>query len=98
MTRTDLYLTASVALVLLGLVRLLLVRDLFRQVLALNIAGSGVLMLLVVVAARSDPDRPDPVPQALVLTGIVVTVSVTAVALGLVRRIEQTPPDDDPPT
>jgi multicomponent Na+:H+ antiporter subunit C len=88
MSRPDLFLGVAVALVLLGVVRLLFTRDLVRRVVALNIAGSGVLLAFVVVAARSDPDSPDPVPHALVLTGIVVTVAVTAVALGLVRRIE----------
>ena len=94
MTRPDLFLVVGVALVLVGLVRVLFTRDLIRRVLALNVAGSGVLLLLVVVAARSDPDTPDPVPHALALTGIVVTVSVTAVALGLVRRIEQSRDED----
>lgn len=89
MSRLDLFAGVAVVLVLLGVVRLVLTRDLIRQVLALNVAGSGVLLLLVVVAGRSDPDAPDPVPHALVLTGIVVAVSVTAVALGLARRIEQ---------
>jgi multicomponent Na+:H+ antiporter subunit C len=94
-TRADLFLGVAVALVLLGVVRLLFTRDLVRRVVALNVAGSGVLLVLVAVSVRSDPARPDPVPQALVLTGIVVTVSVTAVALGLVRRIEQVPDDED---
>jgi multicomponent Na+:H+ antiporter subunit C len=88
MNRPELFLAVAVALVLLGVVRLLFSRDLVRRVVALNVAGSGVLLAFVVVAARSDPDTPDPVPHALVLTGIVVTVAVTALALGLVRRIE----------
>jgi multicomponent Na+:H+ antiporter subunit C len=100
-TSPDLFLVVAAALVVLGVVRLVLTTDLVRQVLALNVASAGVLLVLVTVAARSDPDRPDPVPHALVLTGIVVTVSVTAVALGLVRRVEAAaredatrPPDD----
>jgi multicomponent Na+:H+ antiporter subunit C len=97
MTTSDLHLGVAVALVVLGVVRLLLTPDLIRRVLALNVAGAGVLLLLVVVAARSDPAEPDPVPHALVLTGIVVTVSVTAVALGLVRRIEGGPDGADEP-
>ena len=95
MSRPDVYLGAAVALVVLGVIRLLFTRDLVRRVLALNIAGAGALLTLVVVAARPDPDQPDPVPHALVLTGIVVAVSVTAVALGLVRRIEQDSGDAD---
>lgn len=101
MNRPELFLAVAVALVVLGVVRLLFTRDLVRQVVALNVAGSGVLLAFVVVAARSDPDTPDPVPHALVLTGIVVTVAVTALALGLVRRVElarerEGPPSDEP--
>ena len=33
------------------------------------------------------PEQPDPVPHAMVLTGIVVAVSATAFALVLARRI-----------
>jgi multicomponent Na+:H+ antiporter subunit C len=84
----DLFLLVGLGLMVLGTVRLLLTGDLIRRVLGFNVAGAGVLLVLGTVAARSDPDDPDPVPHALVLTGIVVTVSVTAVALGLVRRIE----------
>jgi multicomponent Na+:H+ antiporter subunit C len=99
-SRADLHLVVALALVVLGTVRLLLTSDLIRRVLALNVAGAGVLMVLVVVAARSDPETPDPVPHALVLTGIVITVAVTAIALGLVRRVEALeappPPPDGP--
>src|SRR5690625_4669625 len=43
-------------------------------------------MVLVLVAAHSEP--PDSVLHALALTGIVITVSVTGLALVIVRRIE----------
>lgn len=81
------FLLVGLALVVLGVVRTLLTADLVRRVLGVNVAGAGVLLVLGSVSARGD--APDPVPQALILTGIVVTVSVTAVALGLIRRIEQ---------
>jgi multicomponent Na+:H+ antiporter subunit C len=87
-TRTDAYLLLGVVLAGLGTARLLLTADLIRRVIALNVASAGVLMLLVALAYRADPAEPDPVLHALVLTGIVITVSVTALALGLVRRIE----------
>lgn len=88
MTRADAYLLLGVALAVLGAARLLLTADLIRRVVALNVSSAGVLMVLVALAYRADPDEPDPVLHALVLTGIVITVSVTALALGLVRRIE----------
>ncbi|MGC0272411.1 NADH-quinone oxidoreductase subunit K [Pseudactinotalea sp. Z1739] len=84
--RSDVFVILAVALAVLGIVRLLTTTDLVRRVIALNIASGGVLMVLVALAARTDP--PDTVPHALVLTGIVITVSVTGLALVLIRRIE----------
>lgn len=85
-TSPQIFLTLGVLLAVLGAVRLLVTEDLLRRVLALNVASAGVLLVLVALAASDDP--PDPVPHALVLTGIVVTVAVTALAVGLLRRVE----------
>ncbi len=55
-----------------------------RRLLAFNIMGTGCFLILV---GLSQHERaPDPVPQALVLTGIVVAVASTALALNLFRR------------
>ncbi len=51
--------------------------------------GAGVFHILVAVAYRGTETAPDPVPQALVLTGIVVAVSATALALTLGQRLDQ---------
>lgn len=59
---------------------------LLRRVIALNLMGSSVFLLLVAIAYRNRVDEPDPVPHAMVLTGIVVAVSTTAFALALARR------------
>lgn len=56
------------------------------RILAFNVLGSGVFLLLVMLPARTGGGV-DPVPQAMVLTGIVVTVAATALALGLAVRI-----------
>jgi multicomponent Na+:H+ antiporter subunit C len=48
-----------------------------------------VFHVLVAVAYRGLDDAPDPVPQALVLTGIVVAVSATALALVMGQRVEK---------
>jgi multicomponent Na+:H+ antiporter subunit C len=61
-----------------------------RRVLALNIMGSGVFLVLIALARRA-PGGADPVPQAMVLTGIVVAVSATAVALFLAIRVREDP-------
>lgn len=58
---------------------------LIRKILALNIMGSGVFLLLTGVARRGP--EVDPVPHAMVLTGIVVAVSATAFALAVARRL-----------
>lgn len=58
-----------------------------RKILAVNLAGSGVFLMLVASARRQTAESIDPIPQALVLTGIVVAVSATAMALVLYRRL-----------
>jgi multicomponent Na+:H+ antiporter subunit C len=45
--------------------------------------------VLVAVAYRGLEKAPDPIPHALVLTGIVVAVSATALALTLGQRLER---------
>ncbi len=58
-----------------------------RKILALNMMGSAVFLLLITIAERNQVDGvADPVPHAMVLTGIVVAVSATAFALALARR------------
>lgn len=95
MTVLEWYLCVAAALIVLGSVRLLLARDPLVRLICLNVAGSGALLTLVVLAARTDP--PDPVPHALVLTGIVITVAFTGVGLVLLRRTEEAPQDPPEP-
>ncbi len=85
-----LYSAGGAVLFLLGLHGLFNHANRFRKVLAMNIASNGVLLIIVASALRA-PFLPDPVPHAMVLTGVVVAVSTTAVALALVRRIEADP-------
>lgn len=86
MSDVDWYLLVGSFLLCLGTVRLLTASDLVVRLVALNVAGGGGLLALVAMAARTQV--PDPVPQALALTGIVITVAVTGVGLALVRRVE----------
>jgi multicomponent Na+:H+ antiporter subunit C len=58
--------------------------NILRRLLAFNIMGTGCFLVLVGLA--QDTRGPDPVPHALVLTGIVVAVAATALALILLRR------------
>lgn len=87
MTRFLLYALASTALFTIGLYGLIAYAALLRKILALNVMGSAVFLLLIAVAYRNRAAAPDPVPQAMVLTGIVVAVSATALALSLARRL-----------
>ena len=59
---------------------------LLRRVLAINIAGAGLFLLLIAVAYRGLHAAPDPIPHALILTGIVVAFSATALAVALGRH------------
>jgi multicomponent Na+:H+ antiporter subunit C len=89
-----LYALTGCVVMALGLRAALLHPSLLRRVLAINIMGTGVFMLLVAVAYRGPDLAPDPVPHALVLTGIVVAVSATALALALARRLAREHADD----
>jgi multicomponent Na+:H+ antiporter subunit C len=80
-----LFALTGVALFALGVAGVVLIAQLLRRVLAFNLMGSGIFLVLVGLAQRGD--IPDPVPQAMVLTGIVVAVAATALALALVRRL-----------
>ncbi len=87
MSSVPIFLFTGLALFLLGLHALVVRGHLLIKVLALNVTGSGVFMVLLAAAARGD-GPPDPVPHALVLTGIVVAVSATALALALLLRVQ----------
>lgn len=86
MSQAVLYPLAGAALFALGTFGLLVRRHLIHKVIAANFLGSGVFLVLIGLAGRSPAGTPDPVPQAMVLTGIVVTVALTALALALIKR------------
>jgi multicomponent Na+:H+ antiporter subunit C len=95
MTLSLLYGLTGAALVALGVHGVILHAHPLRRVLALNVAGAAVFLLLVSFTRR-DPGV-DAVPQAMVLTGIVVTVAATAVALTLARCTGRNGRDEDEP-
>ncbi|WFU69152.1 NADH-quinone oxidoreductase subunit K [Bradyrhizobium sp. CB2312] len=63
-----------------------------RKIIAFNLVGSGVFLLFGIVGRRGTAAGVgnDPVPQALVITGIVVAFSATALAIALLLRLFQT--------
>lgn len=81
-----LYALTGVVIFVICLHGLITRTHLLRKILALNMMGSSVFLLLVSIAWRNRDPVPDPVPHAMVLTGIVVAVSTTALALALFRR------------
>ncbi len=83
-----LYALVGTGLFTLGLFALIVHRHLLRKILAINVMGSGVFLVLVALAARTQGATPDPVPHAMVLTGIVIAVSATALALVLMLRVQ----------
>jgi multicomponent Na+:H+ antiporter subunit C len=80
---------AGAGMFAIGLRGALLHSSMLARILAINVCGAGVFLLFVVLAFRGNDVAPDPVPHALVLTGIVVAVSATALALALVRRLRE---------
>ncbi|RRQ21755.1 cation:proton antiporter subunit C [Thiohalobacter thiocyanaticus] len=80
------YALAGVALVVLGLYGLSVQAHLLRKLLAVNILGSGVFLVLVSLGGQPGA-APDPVPHAMVITGIVVAVSATALGLVLMLKV-----------
>jgi multicomponent Na+:H+ antiporter subunit C len=91
----------GIGLVAIGAVGMAVSRHLLRLVLALAVAEAGANLLLVLAGYRWDAVAPiltgvaatrpmvDPVPQALVLTAIVIGVGVQALAVALLIRVKE---------
>ena len=90
----------AVILFAVGFATLLLHRNLFKKILGLNIMDTASCLLLtsmgyiegrtapIIVDGVTDASRyGNPLPAGLVLTGIVVSVSVTAVMLALTIKL-----------
>jgi multicomponent Na+:H+ antiporter subunit C len=89
MSATILFALAASALVGLGLYGLIIHPEPLRKILAFNLLGGGVFLLFGVVARRGAAAGlfADPVPQAIVITGIVVAFAATALAVALLLRL-----------
>jgi multicomponent Na+:H+ antiporter subunit C len=92
---------------LAGLLGLLLRRNLFLKLLAMDVMGSAVVALFVLLAARGGlrtpileaPQLPqpalawaDPTPQAVILTAIVIGLSIQALLLVVLTRLARIDP------
>ena len=60
-----------------------------RKIISFNVLGSGVFLLFGVIARRGAAAGfgGDPVPQALVITGIVVAFAATALAVAMLLQL-----------
>jgi len=72
------WLPTGSALVLLGLLGMLLAPSILRKLLAFNVMGSGIFVLLLALRPPGPSGVADPVAQALILTGIVIAIAATA--------------------
>ena len=92
--------TAAIILFGIGFTTLLLHRNMIKKIMGLNIMDTAVYLFLasmgyidgrvapiVVDGVQSVEKYVNPVPSGLVLTGIVVSVSVTALMLALTVRL-----------
>lgn len=97
---TNYYEAVAVVLFGIGFVTLLLHRNLVKKVIGLNIMDTAIYLFLAAkgyIAGRGVPIVVDgvqdveayinPIPTGLILTGIVISVSMTAFALALIVRL-----------
>jgi multicomponent Na+:H+ antiporter subunit C len=89
MSAPTLFGLCAALLVGVGLFGLIVNPQPLRKILAFNVIGSGVFVLLGAIARRGTAAGMgcDPVPQALLITGIVVAFSATALAVALLLRL-----------
>jgi multicomponent Na+:H+ antiporter subunit C len=96
------YYIGAFGLIFIGLFIMLVKHNLIKVIIGLSILETGVNLFLVAVGYISKGTAPifsnssieaermvDPVPQALVLTAIVIGVAVLALALSLAIRLYQ---------
>ncbi|HZK20739.1 MAG TPA: cation:proton antiporter subunit C [Oscillospiraceae bacterium] len=86
----------------IGVLTILTRSNLFKKLIGINIMESAIFLLFVSSSYIRGADEPmvvegaiekiyvNPLPSALMLTGIVVSVSVTAFALALIVRLHRT--------
>jgi multicomponent Na+:H+ antiporter subunit C len=94
------YYIGAFGLIFIGLFTMLVKRNLIKVIIGLSLLETGVNLFLISVGYISKGTAPifsksgiesqrmvDPVPQALVLTAIVIGVAVLALALSLAIRL-----------
>jgi multicomponent Na+:H+ antiporter subunit C len=89
MSVATLFALCACALVGIGLYGLIMQPHPLRKLVAFNVMGSGVFVLFGALAKRGAAAGmlADPVPQALLITAIVVAFAATAVTVALLLRL-----------
>ena len=89
MTAGTMFGLCAAMLIGVGLFGLIVNPHPLRKILAFKVVGSGVFLLFGAIAYRGAGAGMggDPVPQALLITGIVVAFSATALAVALLLRL-----------
>ena len=79
----------AAGLIGIGLYGLIVIPQPLRKILSFNIIGTGVFLVCAVIARRGAAHGMggDPVPQALLITAIVVAFSASALAVALLLRL-----------
>jgi multicomponent Na+:H+ antiporter subunit C len=89
--------TLILLLILTGVAGMILADNLIKKIMSLGILNSALVILFVWAGSLTGSEAPilltgvrdivDPLPQAVMLTAIVIGICVTAVALAIVLRI-----------
>ena len=87
----------GIIIILIGLYGLLVKRNLIKMVMSLYVMNSGVILLFVsigyvsggqaAILENSKKLMVDPLPQAVMLTSLVIGLGITALALALAIKI-----------
>lgn len=89
--------TAGIMLVLIGLYGLMTKTDLIKQLLAVNVISTGVVLYFTNLGYVEGGEAPlisrsllvDPLPATLMLTTLVIDVAITSFGLALIMRIRE---------
>jgi len=89
--------TAGIVIMLIGLYGLITKRNLIKQVLAINVISTGLVLFFVGTGYVENAEVPilpqqavvDPLPATLMLTTLVVDVAITSLALALILRMRR---------
>ncbi len=99
MNGISVYYFGAIALILIGLYAILTKRNLIKILIGISIMNAGINLLLVsignvrkftapILTGKANPSNTvDPIPQALVLTAIVIGVATLALGLSIVINI-----------